>query len=242
MCTLLAENIEWSGIAKWNAIEITSGRYQLCTSYWPFWVPLRLRAATAGWVVMPVHRSLFGDLQQIHSGAPVRKISPTLRVLGPGQFKEHTGQLHFHWAQSSKFSGSEQCEFMSTLATQAGSFAVGHCLTLCVTRLAGWGSSVGLLSSDRERNHNAGERGGCCGCTLSASVGRRQSFGQCGQWTAGGMAEAMVYAHVVWVGGKRSDCLSVCVGITVCDWGKGFIHAFHLWPLRKIWHPECLGM
>lgn len=108
---------------------------------------------------MPVHRSLSGDLQQIHSGAPVRKSSPTLRVLGPGQLKEHPGQLHLPWVQSRKFNGSEQCEFMLLLATQAGSFAVGRCLTLCITRLAGCRSSVRLLSSDRERNHNAGERG-----------------------------------------------------------------------------------
>lgn len=94
--------------------------------------------------------SLSGELQPIHRG----------RVLGLGQLEEHAGELHFYETQANKLSGSEQCGFPSTLATQAGSFAVGHCLALLITRLAGCGSSVGPAVLLAVKGTTTLERGG----------------------------------------------------------------------------------
>lgn len=181
---------------------------------------------------MPVHWSLSSDLQQIRS--------PTLRVLGPGQLKKHTGQLHFHWAQSSKFSGSEQCEFMLTLATQAGSFAVGYCLTFTHHQIGGLREQcrIAVLWQGKEPQH----------WREGYSLGAVDV--PCLPLLAKGSPLASVDSELqaAWQRAWCTFMLSGLVGtgltvyLSVCDWGKGLVNVFHLWPLRKIWHTECLGM
>lgn len=162
-----------------------------------------------------MHLSLSGELQQIHRG----------RVLGLGQLEEHAGEPHFYATQANKLRGSEQCGFPSTLATQAGSFAAGHCLALLITRLAGCGSSVGSAVLLAVKGTTTLERGGApwvlqmpaCLCWSKAVPWP--------VWTVncGGLAEGMVYTRAAWVDRNKSDyvsvclCPSVCAGITTCD-------------------------